>query len=182
MDTQEIRYRVTKKVFRQASIYALLQRNRGTFRVGIVVILVVALYTAMAVQGVFRLDYLPIYIAAAYLIWILILLGREERRVLRYLKSDASLLGTEYVLRFDGSKISIDIPEKRLHNAVSFAKLVSAIEISSAFMLYVSAEQLYLVPTDAMTAEQRSALRSLLDSRLGERFYSSVLARDKKRK
>ena len=155
MDTQEIRYRVTKKVFRQASIYALLQRNRGTFRVGIVVILVVALYTAMAVQGVFRLD---------------------------YLQSDASLLGTEYVLRFDGSKISIDIPEKKLHNAMPFAKLVSAIEISSAFMLYVSAEQLYLVPTDAMTAEQRSALRGLLDSRLGERFYSSVLAREKKRK
>ena len=54
----------------------------------------------LAVQGTFPLSYLPIYIAAAYLVWMLLLLGREEQRVLRYLKSDESLLGTEYVLAF----------------------------------------------------------------------------------
>lgn len=32
-----------------------------------------------------------------------------------------------------------------------------------------------------MTDEQRTALRGLLSSRLGERFYSSILAREKKK-
>ena len=103
MEAQEIRYRVNKKVFRQASLYAMFLRNRNTFRVGIAVVLAVAFYTVLAVQGTFPLSYLPIYIAAAYLVWMLLLLGREEQRVLRYLKSDESLLGTEYVLRFDAS-------------------------------------------------------------------------------
>ena len=93
MEAQEIRYRVNKKVFRQASLYAMFLRNRNTFRVGIAVVLAVAFYTVLAVQGTFPLSYLPIYIAAAYLVWMLLLLGREEQRVLRYLKSDESLLG-----------------------------------------------------------------------------------------
>ena len=168
-------------VFRQASLYAMFLRNRNTFRVGIAVVLAVAFYTVLAVQGTFPLSYLPIYIAAAYLVWMLLLLGREEQRVLRYLKSDESLLGTEYVLRFDAGKLSVEIPEKKLRNTVALAKLASAIEISSVFMLCLSADQLYLVPTAAMTDEQRTALRGLLSSRLGERFYSSILAREKKK-
>ena len=152
-----------------------------TFRVGIAVVLAVVFYTVLAVQGTFPLSYLPIYIAAAYLVWMLLLLGREEQRVLRYLKSDESLLGTEYVLRFDAGKLSVEIPEKKLRNTVALAKLASAIEISSVFMLCLSADQLYLVPTAAMTDEQRTALRGLLSSRLGERFYSSILAREKKK-
>lgn len=182
MEAQEIHYRVGKKVFRQASIYMMLQRNRNTFRVGMIVVLAVAFYTLLASQGVFPLDYLPIYIAAAYLIWMLVLLGREEQRVLRYLKSDSSLLGYEYVLRFDGSRLAVEIPEKKVHTSVATAKLASAIEISSVFMLYVSADQLYLVPSDAMTDTQRGALRALLGEKLGERFYSTVLAREKKKK
>ena len=177
MEAQEIRYRVNKKVFRQASLYAMFLRNRNTFRVGIAVVLAVAFYTVLAVQGTFPL----IYIAAAYLVWMLLLLGREEQRVLRYLKSDESLLGTEYVLRFDAGKLSVEIPEKKLRNTVAFAKLASAIEISSVFMLCLTADQLYLVPTAAMTDEQRTALRGLLSSHLGERFYSSILAREKKK-
>ena len=39
MEAQEIRYRVNKKVFRQASLYAMFLRNRNTFRVGIAVVL-----------------------------------------------------------------------------------------------------------------------------------------------
>ena len=96
MEAQEIRYRVNKKVFRQASLYAMFLRNRNTFRVGIAVVLAVAFYTVLAVQGTFPLSYLPIYIAAAYLVWMLLLLGREEQRVLRYLKSDESLLGSTF--------------------------------------------------------------------------------------
>ena len=80
MEAQEIRYRVNKKVFRQASLYAMFLRNRNTFRVGIAVVLAVAFYTVLAVQGTFPLSYLPIYIAAAYLVWMLLLLGRVERR------------------------------------------------------------------------------------------------------
>ena len=64
MEAQEIRYRVNKKVFRQASLYAMFLRNRNTFRVGIAVVLAVAFYTVLAVQGTFPLSYLPIYIAA----------------------------------------------------------------------------------------------------------------------
>ena len=146
MEAQEIRYRVNKKVFRQASLYAMFLRNRNTFRVGIAVVLAVAFYTVLAVQGTFPLSYLPIYIAAAYLVWL-----------------------------------SVEIPEKKLRNTVALAKLASAIEISSVFMLCLTADQLYLVPTAAMTDEQRTALRGLLSSRLGERFYSSILAREKKK-
>ena len=48
---------------------------------GIAVVLAVAFYTVLAVQGIFPLSYLPIYIAAAYLVWMLLLLGREEQRL-----------------------------------------------------------------------------------------------------
>ena len=52
MEAQEIRYRVNKKVFRQASLYAMFLRNRNTFRVGIAVVLAVAFSAVLAVQGV----------------------------------------------------------------------------------------------------------------------------------
>lgn len=172
METQEIRYRVSKQNFRQASLYALFLRNRAMFRAGIVVVLAVAFYALLATQDVFPLDYLPIYIAAAYLIWMLVLMGREEQRVLRYIKSDASMLYTEYILRFSDSKLTIEVPEKHLHSSVAMAKLASAIEISGVFMLYLSADQLYLVPTDAMTQQQRAWLRESLRSKLGDRFLS----------
>ena len=181
METQEIRYRVNKKVFRQASLYAMFLRNRNTFRAGVAVVLAVAFYALLASKGLFAMSYLPVYIAAAYFIWMLLLLGREEQRVLRYLKSDSSLLGTEYILRFDEGKLSVDIPAKKFHNAVQISKLASAIEISSVFMLYLSVDQLYLVPTEAMTEGQRTSLRGLLSSRLGDHFYSSIMAREKKK-
>ena len=172
METQEIHYRVSKKNFRQASLYALFLRNRSLFRVGILVVLAVAFYVLLASQGVFPLDYLPVYIAAAYLIWMLVLLGREEQRVLRYIKSDASLLYTEYILRFDENKISIRVPAKGVHSAVPMTKLASAIEISSLFMLYLSADQLYLVPADARSELQRTELHAMLPRALGERFMT----------
>lgn len=180
MEGQEIRYRVGKKVYRRASLYAMFMRNRNTFRIGIAVVLGVAVYAAFASEGVFELNYLPIYIAAAYLIWMLILLGREEQNVLRYLKSEDTLLGKEFVLHFDETKLSIDIPEKKLHTSVQFAKLASAVEISGVFMLYISAEQLYLVPTDAMSDAQQKALRRLLRKHIGKKFVSTVTAREKK--
>lgn len=181
MEAMELHYRVRKKHYRQASLYVMFLRNRATFRIGIGVVLAVVLYTLISTQGGYTLYYLPIYIAAAYLIWMLLLLAREERNVLRYLKSDASLLGQEYVLRLEGSKLTIDVPDKKLHAGVPLAKLTSAIEISSVLMLYLSADQLYLVPADAMTESQRTALRGLLHERLGDRFYSTILAREKKK-
>lgn len=182
MEAMEIRYYVRKKHFRQASLYAMLLRNRATFRIGVGVVLGVMIYVLIASQGAVPLSYLPVYVATAYLIWMLVLLAREEQRILRYLKSDASLLGTEFVLRLEGTKLTINMPEKKLHAGVPIAKLASAIEISSVFMLYLSADQLYLVPTDAMTDVQRKALRSLLAERLGDRFYSSILARESKKR
>ena len=101
---------------------------------------------------------------------MLLLLGRDE-----------SLLGTVYKQQNDAGKLSVEVPEKKLRNTVALAKLASAIEISSVFMLCLTADQLYLVPTAAMTDAQRTALRGLLSSRLGERFYSSILAREKKK-
>ena len=47
MEAQEIRYRVNKKVFRQASLYAMFLRNRNTFRVGIAVVLAVVTAAVM---------------------------------------------------------------------------------------------------------------------------------------
>ena len=101
---------------------------------GIAIVLAVAFYTVLAVQGTFPLSYLPIYIAAAYLVWMLLLLGREEQRVLRYLKSDESLLGTEYVLRFDAGKLSVEVPEKKLRNTVALAKHSTTIDTIQAAM------------------------------------------------
>lgn len=156
-------------------------RNRNTFRVGIVVVLAVAFYTVLAVQGTFPLSYLPIYIAAAYLVWMLLLLGREEQRVLRYLKSDESLLGTEYVLRFDAGKLSVEIPEKKLRNTVALAKLASAIEISSVFMLCLTADQLYLVPTAAHDGRAAHGAARPSEQPPRRALYSSILAREKKK-
>ena len=39
----------------------------------------------------------------------------------------------------------------------------------------------YMATFEGLTDEQRTALRGLLSSRLGERFYSSILAREKKK-
>ena len=57
----------------------------------------------------------------------------------------------------------------------------SAIEISSVFMLCLTADQLYLVPPASMPDEQGTAVRGRVSSRLGDRFFSSILAREKKK-
>ena len=112
MEAQEIRYRVNKKVFRQASLYAMFLRNRNTFRVGIAVVLAVAFYTVLAVQGIFPLSYLPIYIAAAYLVWMLLLLGRVKTNCIEEESIIYSLINNaEKTVSVDG-RFTINIDSK----------------------------------------------------------------------
>jgi len=87
MEKQEIRYRVTMKAYHQAAIYGLIMRNRLLFRMGILAVLAVAGYVVFALRGMVEMSFLPVYIAVAYLIWMLVLLGREEQNIYRYAKS-----------------------------------------------------------------------------------------------
>ena len=177
MEKQEIRYRVTMKAYHQAAIYGLIMRNRLLFRMGILAVLAVAGYVVFALRGMVEMSFLPVYIAVAYLIWMLVLLGREEQNIYRYAKSKDSLIGTEYILRFDAHTIAFEVCRTGGKISAAMKKLPAVVEMSGFYLFYVDTAECFLVPGSALRDEQRAALREALKEALGDRFVSRYHAK-----
>ena len=82
------------------------------------------------------------------------------------------MVGCDYSALLEQHRIRIQIPARRVDVSFAVEKLACVFELSALFLLYVSAQDVYLLPKRALSDGQTDALRENFRARLGERFSS----------
>lgn len=172
MERFQINYTVSVSDFRQASYYGLFLRHRRPLQIMFLVLIAAALYGIGASLGLGQANPLVFLLAAAYLCWGLLLFAETERGIRQYLRNPDNFLGCGYVATVESHRIQFEIPERNIKVSRRMGELTCVFELSRLFMIYVSAQDLYLLPCRALTEEQRRALRETFRQRLGDKFAS----------
>ena len=172
MDKIQVEYQVTVADFRQATYFGLFQRHRLPLRIMFVVLIVAVLYGIGASIGLGTVNPLVFLIAAAYLIWGLLLFAGAEKGIRQYLRSEGSLVGCSFRVELESHRIRLEIPQKKIQVTTQVNQLACVFELSSLFMIYTSMQDVYLLPHRCLTAEQRIAMRKNFRERLGNNFGS----------
>lgn len=172
MEKIRAEYEITVGDFRQATYYGLFLRLRRPLQIMFVVLVVGVLYALGGWMGLGKVNYLVLFLAAAYLIWGLLLFAKTERGILKYIRSPESFVGCRYIVTLESHRLRIQIPERKADVTRQMNQLACVFELSHLFLIYVDGQQVYLLPHRCMTEAQRLALRRNFRERLGERFDS----------
>lgn len=177
MQQIQVEYQLTVADYRFASYHGLVQRRKMALRIMVIVI-------AMGIIAFVLRDFLPAklgsflpFLAAAYLIWGILLFAGVERGVHRYMKTPGCLIGCRYRATIDAKTVRFEIPEKKVDSSLSIDDLACVFELSTLFLFYISADNVFLLTKRSLSDAQVSSLRSLLQSRLKDRFVSRFLRR-----
>ncbi len=165
-------FRITLGDFRQASYYALAVRNRVAFRIAAGALCFGVCYLVISAIGITVLHPVILFVAAAYLVWVLIMLAQEELHIRSYVRSKDCLIGLQSQFFMEGNRIRIRIPEKNITADLTVNRLVCAIELSRIFLLYSTPENVYLVPKRVLSEAELRSIRSTLRKQLPGRFTS----------
>ena len=165
-------FTMTLTDFRQATYYGLVLRYRRPILFMVGVVGFALLYGILCAAGFFVPNMIVFFIAAAYVIWGLMMLANAERGIQAYMKSPESVLGCRFVVEIEKYSILIQIPERKVKAPFPLKKIFCVFEISSEFLIYVNAEQVYLLPKRTLSADEVKAIRDHFRKNLGERFSS----------
>lgn len=172
MDRIRTEFEVSVSDFRKASYYGMFIQYRKPLRIMFVVLGVAIIYGVAGYLGMGQVNYWVFFLAAAYLIWGLLMFARTERAILQYVKRPDSFVGCRYIVVIDTHKISFEIPARKVQFSAQMNKLTCAFELESLFLIYVSTQQAYILPCRALTEQQRQELRGTLRERLRDNFSS----------
>ena len=152
MDKICVEYQVTVSDFRRATYFVL--------------------YAIAGAAGVGTVNPLVLFLAAAYLVWGLMLFAGVEKGIRAYLRTKDSFIGCTYRMELESHRIRLNIPDRKIEFATPVNKLACVFEISSLFLIYTTLQDVYILPVRALTAEQRTALRANFRNKLGNNFGS----------
>lgn len=175
-----VEFQLTVGEFRMASYYGLFLRHRRALRIMFAVLLTAALYTIGAYAGLGRANPLVFFLAAAYLIWGLLLFTGAEKDICRYLRRPDSLIGCLFKVFVEDHRLRVEIPERRIRENRNLHSLACCFELSALFLFYTTPQDVYLLPKRVLTAEETEMLRAELAACLKERFSSRFLKRTRK--
>lgn len=170
----DARFQLTLGEFRTASYYGLFLRHRRPLQIMLIVLGAALLYYLGALAKLGTANPLVFFLAMGYLVWGLLLFAGAEKEIRRYLRSPDSLLGCEYRLVFESHRLRVEIPAQDLRESYNLHNLTCGFELSTLFLLYVTPENVYILPKRALRPEETEELRSELASCLGERFACSA--------
>lgn len=163
--------------YRKATYYGMVQRNRKAMRIAMFVLLATLSYLLYTVLSGGQVQYLIIFAAGGYLIWILLQFARQERGINAYLKSGNTVLGKEFEISFDKKHMRVRLPEKKVDNTFELKKLAVVFELSELFIIYPNLQDAYLLPKRALSEEDIRQLRERFYNSLGDKFESRFLKR-----
>jgi len=172
MDRIRAEFEVTVSDFRKASYYGMFLQYRKPLRIMFVVLGVAIIYGVAGYFGMGKINYLVLFLGAAYLIWGLLMFARTERQILQYVKTPGSFIGCRYIVTIDSHKITFEIPDRKISSSTQLNKLACAFELNDLFLIYVSVQQTFILPCRALTESQRQEFRRTLRERLGDNFGS----------
>lgn len=166
------RFSLTIEDFRRASYFGFIKRMRTALRVMSAVIVGAIVYTVVQYVARGRMDYLGLFVVAAYVVWLAYQLVRVERGIRAYYLSADSLLGCEQTILFERDCLRIVIAAKKIDIAQPYPQLAFAFELSSLFLVYMTSEAVYVVPKRCLSDDDVRSIRALLHRKLADRFES----------
>lgn len=165
-------FTMTLSDFRQATYYGLVLRYRRPILFMVAVVALAALYGILCAAGFFVPNMIVFFVAAAYVIWGLLMLANAERGIQAYMKQPDSVLGCRFTVEIEKYSILIRIPDRKVRAPFPLKKIFCVFEISSEFLIYVNAEQVYLLPKRTLSPEEIVTIREHFRTSLGSRFSS----------
>lgn len=175
MSAVQVEYEIGVPDFRKASYYGLFVRQRTALRIFFVVMIVSALYAVGGALGLGKINPLVFFLAAAYLVWALLLFAGTEKQIRAYLRREDHLLGENMRMQLDGKGMRMEIPSRGIAFTRAWDRLACAFELSDLFLLYLSTQDVYILPKRALRPEEVEALRQTLRRRMGDRFGTRFL-------
>ena len=172
MQTQEVSFTVTKQDFRAANYYIyFISRSIFLYISGgtLVLFLVYMLFVRLGMVGFWSPS---AYITSGAVFWLLWQMTKLEKTVRQYAKSPASILGMKSILRYTDTRMTMKVPQKAFTSSGMFADYPCAFESRSAFLVYTSGSDLFLIPRRAFSPEKLEGFRAILIAAMGDRFSS----------
>ena len=165
-------YQVILQDFRKATYYSVIRQNHKPILIMFFALVFSFVYLLSALAHGAVPNYLVFFVAAAELIWGIMLFAAAERDIRKYMTAPNSLLGCTFSAEFQENRIRIHVPGKNINFSSSISHLACVFEYSSIYMIYPTAQETYIIPARAFTDEERLALREHLASKLGDRFFT----------
>ena len=172
MDKIDAAFRLTVGEYRMATYYGLFLRHRRALQILFVVLGTAVLYYLSAVFSRLSPNPLVFLLAAAYLVWGLLLFAGAEKSIRRYLRQPENLIGCEYRVYLESHRLRVEVPERRIRANYNLHNLTACFELSALFLFYTTPQEVYLLPKRALREGDTEALRAELSACLGERFSS----------
>lgn len=169
MDIKSI---ITLKEFRAASYFGLFMRISKFIKTFIVFAIATLVYLILG-----KLEVLPYYnvgtwICLFYILSFLWIFGSTDRKVLKYAKSEGSLIGIEMIYHFDDRFITLFIPKTNEKNTLTTENIPGVFETQFVFMVYLNSQQTLIISKSSLNNEQLSYLRNYFAVHLKSRFAS----------
>lgn len=146
-------YYTETKDLRAAMYYGVLMRNALLGRILLVLLPLTLLYYFGVTCGLWPDIPIVSYVVLAFVVWVLILLGNTERQIMKYSRSADSLLGIRIEVKIQDNWLFVNIADRDFHFKGEISDLAGAVELKSIFLLYVNAQQAFLIPKRALQDE-----------------------------
>lgn len=173
MDKIFVEYQVTVSDFRRATYYGLVNQHRTPLRILFAVLIVAVGYVLLgSLLNLDGFNPLVLFLAAAYLVWGILLFAGAERGIRQYIRRPDSLVGCTYRMELESHRVTVEVPERKIRFSVPVSQLACVFELSGMFLIYHTVQDTYILPCRCLTDGERAALRANFRKKLGDRFGS----------
>ena len=170
-------YRITLSDYRKAVYCALVIRRHRLFLCMLLILAAAFIYAVGRFSGLFPVCYPLVFVAAAELIWGLVLFAGAEKSVRAYMRTPNNYLGAAFAADFEDLRLHIQSPEHGVNLSIPWTKVYCVLEYSSFFSVYLTPQETCIIPRRALSADDDAALRALFSDRLGKRYTPARLLR-----
>lgn len=149
----QFHYSTDTKDLRAAMYYGVLMRNAAFGRIMLVLLPLALLYFFGVTCGLWPDIPAISYVVLACGIWVLILLGNAERAIMKHSHSADSLLSVGIDVKIQDNWLFVDIADRNFHFKGKLSELAGAVELKRVVLLYVNAQQTFIIPKRALPDE-----------------------------
>lgn len=181
MNKIDVTYSMTVTDYRRASYYGLAIRQYKSLRFLIILVgfALVALMSAVLYDQGAKI---AAGLWACCIVWLLTVFAQAEAGIRRYVKSPETMIGCEYQMTLESHRIQIKVPARKVNYSVKINDLIAVFEMDGLFLIYISAQDAYILPFRVLTKEQLAQVKDTFRRHLGDRFNENTGIRFGKKK
>lgn len=174
MKSIQVTYTITVQDYRNASYYIASLQHRRALQVLAVFLAGGLIYLYGLAARLWTVHYLAVFVLAAYLIWGLVFFAGIERNIRKYLLSPECMVGCTFSALLESNHLYFQVPERNIRHSCAVNRLTAVFELSRLFLLFISPQELYILPKRALSTEEIDELCESFSKRLPDRFSAQT--------